>query len=335
MCANMFTTPSISGLVVTTPWKPWGYGLDDGRPQAASFAVVQLENAFFSHSLLRILTINCDGLRTKEKSLALGNILSQLHIEICVATESHLPRSELERLDGLKGNKAAAHFCRIAKNELIKGGVVILAITKLTEANVENTEEDGVPLESCAADIIPTNDPAERIRLTGVYIPPRHTAQLTPDILLKCSKVAKTPQTAKNDDELPHLIMGDFNPPGWNNLLEEWCGVEGLWNLANAEIPTCNAGNSVGRVLFITGGHIPHTPLPPASNEEKDAEDSESELFYPARVIPGLAFSDHYPLVLAILCALTKPSGAAERLFLDGLTGEDWMEKDLKLQETL
>ena len=86
--------------------------------------------------------------------------------------------------------------------------MVILARIKLTAENVENKEGDNVPLESCAADLFPTNAPEDRIRLTGVYIAPRQTTRLTPDILLRCSKVEKKPHAAKKDEKLPHLIMG-------------------------------------------------------------------------------------------------------------------------------
>ena len=57
--------------------------------------VVEMENAFFDKTLLRIMTVNCDGLRKRKKQLELGDILKTLRVGLCVATESHLRKVDL------------------------------------------------------------------------------------------------------------------------------------------------------------------------------------------------------------------------------------------------
>ena len=221
---------------------------------------MDMEPTFFSRKLIRILNVNCEGLGKRRKQLALGEVLQALKIGVCVATESHLRKEDLGRID-IPGYAIVGNFCRKGLDMRIRGGVLILAQTTLTVDNVYDGQGDGIPIESCAVDLRPTQDPRDAIRITGVYISPNNTKNATLRMLQDC-RAAVQGGKRSGDGKQTHLLIGDFNPPSWEELMMEWCGEDGLWELTNPNIPTHNAGNALDRILLMVGESIPDTFLP-------------------------------------------------------------------------
>ena len=126
---------------------------------------------------LRLVTVNCNGLRRRRRRLALGHLLAVLKVDICIITESHLRKGDLKMLKGGDFPEYAviSSFCRKAKNRKIGGGVVIMAHTGLTVTKGEEGEGDGEPLEVCSIFLRPERNESLRIRITGVYVPPSRT----------------------------------------------------------------------------------------------------------------------------------------------------------------
>ena len=116
---------------------------------------------------LRIMTINCNGLRQEKKRLALGNISQILQIGICEVTESHLRRKELSRVK-IPGYEALARFCRIASRTHIRGGVLILARHTVTAEEIESDEGDGRSAESWSIAVFPGGGKDTKIKVAGV-----------------------------------------------------------------------------------------------------------------------------------------------------------------------
>ena len=73
---------------------------------------------------LRVLAVNSNGLRKRNRLLALGRILTIVRVRACVVTESHLRNGDFRRIK-IPGYVIVAHFCRRAKNIKIGGGVLI------------------------------------------------------------------------------------------------------------------------------------------------------------------------------------------------------------------
>ena len=61
-------------------------------------------------------------------------------------------------------------------------------------------------------------------------------------------------------------------------------------------------------------------------------EDLWGESVFPARVVCVVEPSDHFPVILAVPCALPKPGMAQLR---NGLTAEEWVAKNAALYTKL
>ena len=100
------------------------------------------------------MTINCNGLRSQRKKLALGSLLSLMKVGVCVVTESHLRPPKAKRLQ-IPGYKVVASFCRLAVGKKIGGGVLILVRTTLTAEVAYSQQSDREPIEACAVYLYP------------------------------------------------------------------------------------------------------------------------------------------------------------------------------------
>ena len=80
---------------------------------------------------LRVVTVNCNGLRGHRRRRALGRLLAVLRAGVRVVTESHLRRGDSKMLQcpDFPDHAVVSSFCRKAKNKKIGGGVVIMAHT--------------------------------------------------------------------------------------------------------------------------------------------------------------------------------------------------------------
>ena len=202
-------------------------------------------------NLLRMMTVNCNGIYKRKKYLSLGDLLRTLQIGVCVVSESHLRRKDLRRIK-IPGCVLLAHFCRIARGRWIGGGVAIMVRTTVTAEELDSGEGDD-RIESCSMYIYPEGRGGTRIKVTGVYITPRNAARLELAHLMECSGVRPEDM---NDEEAstPHLIMGDLNPPSWTELLAEWCSEAGMWELGNPKLPTHTGGGVAEPGPSVPGG---------------------------------------------------------------------------------
>ena len=99
-----------------------------------------------------------------------------------------------------------------------------------------------------------------------------------------------------------------MEPNSLGHQLEEWRSGEELWNPADSRKTTRNAGNSPDRVVITASGQIPHTYLQQDGGEGEGGDDIQENSFCLAKVVPELGNGDHVPAVLAVPCAVTKPS---------------------------
>ena len=197
---------------------------------------------------------------------------------------------------------------------------------------VENVYSgEGEPIEASAVEVYPVSGGRGKMQKTGVYVPPKQTPNLDMDQLTTRSAVGKTPG---GGGSAPHLITGDFNAPSWEDLLEEWCGEEGMWKLPDPMVPTHKAGNNLNRAPFKTGVYAPETFLPAGETaDHPKVDEGQSGIFFPAGAITEQAISDHFPAVIAAPRALARPTPNAQRLLVEKLAAEQWEEKNMILQE--
>ena len=271
---------------------------------------------------LRLVTVNCNGLRRRKRRLALGHLLAVLKVDICVVTESHLRKGDL---GWLKGNDFPEHaviasFCRRAKNRKIGGGVVIMAHKGLTVVKRKDGEGDGEAVEVCSVHLHPERNESLRIRISGVYMPPSRTGQITEEHL---REIGGDCSGAVDTSEEPHLILGDFNPTTWMEMYEEWRCDRLIWQLTDPLIPTHTGGGALDRVLLRPGLYTPEDWLPTQEvSLEEERYDRQEDTLYPAEAQPSMAFSDHYPVFLAMPWGRGKEAKVGKRLALDGLEPE-------------
>ena len=187
-------------------------------PAGVLIDAVDIDRLPMTKDIIRILNINCNGLRKKKKRLVLGHIMNILQVGVCVATETHLRRAELKFLK-IPGYVTVAESCRTAEGKKMGGGVVILVKSTLTVLEEEwKTTAPDSPVESCSITLFPKKNPNNRIRITGVYISPARTKDLSLDDLLKLS----APDVEESTQRVTsHLLLGDFNVTSWNDLFAE------------------------------------------------------------------------------------------------------------------
>ena len=79
---------------------------------------------------MRVITVNCNGIRKKYKRLILEKLLFDLNIGICVLTETHLRKQELDQVK-FTSYIVVSESCRVARNK-IGGGVLIMVHPKIS-----------------------------------------------------------------------------------------------------------------------------------------------------------------------------------------------------------
>ena len=117
---------------------------------------------------MNILTLNINGLRTKRKKTLLGKMLKDLQIGVCVLTETHLRKSDLEQIDYPQYSIIADHCRPTPEGEWIKGGVLILVHINFTAEELPKQTELLPVIENCACTVYPTADPITAIDIVGV-----------------------------------------------------------------------------------------------------------------------------------------------------------------------
>ena len=88
--------------------------------------------ASLPHEELTLMCVNMNGLRKKRKRILLGKLMYDLWAGICVVTETHFRKPDLDQL-AYDNYHILADYCRpVPLGERIGGGVVILAHNSLS-----------------------------------------------------------------------------------------------------------------------------------------------------------------------------------------------------------
>ena len=108
--------------------------------------------------LLRILTINVNGLRDSRKFLAFEDFVARERPDILIVTETHLTKREARNL-AIKSYLVITESSMPEDGPRVRGGVVILVRVGVTceELVAEDTPALRMPLYSCAI-IVYLND---------------------------------------------------------------------------------------------------------------------------------------------------------------------------------
>ena len=104
--------------------------------------------------MIRILTVNSNGMRKRKRILALGHLLTILRIGVCVVAKSHLRQRDLKMIK-IPGYEIMVSFCRRSRNTRVGGGVAILVREHLTATVEYSRERDTVAVEVCSANVYP------------------------------------------------------------------------------------------------------------------------------------------------------------------------------------
>ena len=119
-----------------------------------------------------ILNLNIKSLRTGQKRTALDKLPSDLQIEVCVLSETHVRLGNLDFLN-IPDYQIIADYCRrTPAGDYITGGVHILAQICFAAGELPNRTGPPPHIEHCSCTLYPTGDPATALRASGVHIPP-------------------------------------------------------------------------------------------------------------------------------------------------------------------
>ena len=122
-----------------------GYACSVVEPEQSGLEPIDL-----SDTRLRALTINCNGIRSKRRRLALGHLSTPKRIGVCVVTESHLRRKDFRRLV-IPGFVAVASLCRKADGKRIRGGAAILIDESMSAESKDDIEDDNETIGAFAS----------------------------------------------------------------------------------------------------------------------------------------------------------------------------------------
>ena len=285
---------------------------------------------------MNVISLNVNGIRKKRKRLALERVLDELHISICVATETHLRKKDLKRTK-FKNYTLMADFCRNPVGK-IGGGSAIIVSNLVTAETCPFPFEYPTPYEGCCAKVFPKSAPEEAILITGMYISPKNTRHVSLHDLLKISGTNPSPDKKEGEEAttLSHIITGDFNTTTWSGLFEEWCQTSSAWTLVNPRLPTITTGSCIDKMMLIPGQFIPATFFPPdAAGDEDGGRGIPQPPFYPAEILPDYALSSHFPLLVQIPAECPELAKGESKMTLDAMSEEQWAEKNLLLMERL
>ena len=153
------------------------------------------------------------------------------------------------------------------------------------------------------------------------------------DMLKKLSSPVDDPDAATT---LPHILGGDFNTTGRTRLYEGRLQEEGAMDLVDSHVPTNAGGTAIDAFLYTPGACIPSTLLPYRPGPRKELDHHFDAPSSPAHVIPYTDLSDHMPILLPIPCeAAPKQVMRLQRIRIDALSDETWLERDPELSPSL
>ena len=295
--------------------------------------IVGVPRVLYATAVINVVGVNANGIRTKRKRLMLHRLLRELRAGVGIVSETHLRRAELGKLS-FPDYYIRGECCRpTPPGERIGGGVLILVQRGIVTESVDKVPGLCGILEHCVIRLFPTEDPQTEMRLTGLYVSPSNTSQITMSML---EELGATRRGRCTGEDVPHLLIGDFNTTSWGQLFAEWVGKQGMQELVDPAIPTYALGSSIDKMLFLPGYYVPSSLLPPGSARLEDHAEKGVEPFFPAVVLDYPMFSDHSPVMVPISSDAKKGGGDGDRSFRVGNMGEeDWQDREKELSGVL
>ena len=187
-------------------------------------------------------------------------------------------------------------------------------------------------IEHCSIRLYLSNQNAEALYVSGVYVPPSGSGGLKrrrfEDLCCEIHKESGSPA-------LSHLIAGDFNITNWDQQYHEWLHESHIAELINPDAPTFATGSALDKFLFQTRGFVPASLLPSqptqAVNEMKDPQPA----FYPGEVVDYTHISDHLPIIIPLTWGMPPQQPPLRRFRLKDLSDEDWSERNKHVETIL
>ena len=131
--------------------------------------------------------------------------------------------------------------------------------------------------------------------ITGVYISPNNTKNLTSKTLAHLSKTEMDVATGLIPS---HIFGGDFNTSSWPETYHEWIQEKGIWELVDPGLPTTTTGGCVDKFQCAPGHYFPVNFLPSEQAGEVEGRESTGPPFYPASIWRDVSLCAHYSAFL-------------------------------------
>ena len=193
---------------------------DKGPPAQAEGTTARQQHKKFE-GVIRILSLNVNGLRQKRKVDALAAFIASLQEQpdVCILTETHLLEHETKNFV-LDTYKKAHESCREPTAEQACGGVLIMVKQHARYRKVNDMPTVALPLNGCSILVYLYAEDIPAIRITGLYLPPSAKPKVEDVAMLVNAGSAMT----YRGGAVGHLIGGDLNHPSWESEYEEWIG---------------------------------------------------------------------------------------------------------------
>ena len=157
-----------------------------------------------------LMTLNVRGLNDDPKVKALQQLLYDLKIDVAIIAETHLNKKRTKALK-IPGYTIEAQDCR---EDAAYGGVFIAVKETAHFSKVGNVIGVEKPANACTLFLHPGRTEESRIRITGVYLPPPPTAQITPKWVEPLACPGNQSYSASGE-LISHPLVGDFNQRSW------------------------------------------------------------------------------------------------------------------------
>ena len=260
----------------------------------------------YTLSVMNVVGVNANGIRTKRKRLMLRKLLRELKTGVGIITGTHMRRSELRGMVFPDYYIGGEHCRPTPIGERIGGGVLILVNRSIVTEKLDRNEEIGQIIEHCVLRLSHTEDPQTEMRISGIYISPLNAELLTMEML---KAVGRTTKGQATDEDVPDLLIGDLNTRSWGQLYAEWTHSQGLQELVDPDIPTFALGSPIAKMLFLPGFYIPSSFLLPGSSRLQAASDLWEAPRFPSVVLDYPMFSDHSPIMVPLSSDTSQKGG--------------------------
>ena len=194
---------------------------------------------------------------------------------------------------------------------------------KSVEGTSRITTEKGA-LEYYARRLYPNYAYNRCLLITGVYRPPDN-----PNRNYAADLKELVPPIRKKS--LPIIKAGDLNINAWGKENENWLWGEELWELANPNVPTHEAGATVDAMLFMPAQYIPEGILSGAAETGKGIQMEEH---YPVHTAGKQVIRDHVAQTLTLHTLRPDTRSDCKRYNVRGRYRSEWEKQQTKIVAT-